>query len=415
MSSKLPVAAVGAWLLVAVYYFYQYALRSSPSVMMPQLADAFGVSALGVASIVGMFYYGYSPFSLVAGAAIDRFGAKRIIPIGAALVGVGAILFGTGNVTVASIGRFLQGAGGVFALVGAVYLVTRSFPASMAASFIGATQMFGMAGGSAGQFCVGPLIKGGLAWGQFWIYAGILGLAIGACLLALLPREERKATAGSGGFASLVAPLGKVFRNPQSILCGLIAGLLFIPTTIFGMTWGVRFLQEGRGRDYEAAVNLAATVPLGWMIGCPLLGFVSDRLGRRKPVILGGTVLLLGLLAWVLFGDPAIFRGPAVGILMGVASGAAMLPYTVIKEANPPELGGSATGVINFINFTFSALLGPVFGSRLVRVGEGRESMGLPEYQAGFKPLLVGILLALVLTFFLKETGPAARGATGNT
>ena len=414
MSSKLPVAAIGAWLLVAVYYFYQYALRSSPSVMMPQLADAFGVSALGVASIVGMFYYGYSPFSLVAGAAIDRFGAKRIIPIGAALVGVGAILFGTGNVIVASVGRFLQGAGGVFALVGAVYLVTRSFPASMAASFIGATQMFGMAGGSAGQFCVGPLIKNGLSWGQFWIYAGFLGLAISGCLVALLPREERKAPVGPGGLANLVAPLGKVFRNPQSILCGLIAGLLFIPTTIFGMTWGVRFLQEARGREYEAAVNLAATVPLGWMIGCPLLGFISDRLGRRKPVILGGTVLLLALLAWVLFGDPAIFRGPAVGVLMGVASGAAMLPYTVIKEANAPELGGSATGVINFINFTFSALLGPVFGSRLVRVAEGRESMGLPEYQAGFKPLLIGILLALVLTLFLKETGPAARGPTGN-
>ena len=159
MSAKLPVAAVGAWLLVAVYYFYQYALRSAPSVMMPQLTEAFGVNALGVSAIVGMFYYGYSPFSLVAGAAIDRFGAKRIVPIGAALVGVGALLFGTGNVVAANIGRFLQGAGGVFALVGAVYLVTKNFPASCAASFIGATQMFGMAGGSAGQFCVGPLIK----------------------------------------------------------------------------------------------------------------------------------------------------------------------------------------------------------------------------------------------------------------
>jgi len=51
---------------------------------------------------------------------------------------------------------------------------------------------------------------------------------------------------------------------------------------------------------------------------------------------------------------------------MAIASGAAMLPYTVIKEANPPELGGTATGVINFINFTFRALLGPVFGARLV-------------------------------------------------
>jgi MFS family permease len=412
MSSRLSVAAVGAWLLVAVYYFYQYALRSAPSVMMPQLTEAFGVNALGVSAIVGMFYYGYSPFSLVAGAAIDRFGAKRIVPIGAALVGIGALLFGTGNVAAANVGRFLQGAGGVFALVGAVYLITKNFPVSLAASFIGATQMFGMAGGSAGQFLVGPIIKGGLPWGQFWIYAGVAGLALSVCLLMFLPSEARAPSAG--GLASVIRSLKTVFVNPQSILCGLISGLLFIPTTIFGMTWGVRFLQEARGREYEAAVTLAATVPLGWMIGCPLLGFISDKLGRRKPVILGGSVMLLGVLAWILFGDPEILRGPVVGILMGVASGAAMLPYSVIKEANPPELGGSATGVINFINFTFSALLGPVFGSRLVQVPGDDDTMALANYQAGFQPLLYGIALALALTCFLKETGPAARRTAGN-
>jgi MFS family permease len=410
VSNKLSIAAIGAWLLVAIYYFYQYALRSAPSVMMPQLTEAFGVSTLGVSAIVGMFYYGYSPFSLVAGAAIDRFGAKRIIPIGAALVGIGALLFGAGSVAAANCGRFLQGAGGVFALVGAVYLVTKNFPAGMAASFIGATQMFGMAGGSAGQFGVGLLMKHGLPWQQFWIYCGIAGLIVSGSLLAFLPREERKPSAGgAGGWSSLLGSLKKVFINPQSILCGLIAGLLFIPTTILGMTWGVRFLQEARGREFEAAVNLAATVPLGWMIGCPLLGFISDRLGRRKPVILGGTVLLLGVVAWVLFGSPSIFRGHAVGILMGIASGAAMLPYSVIKEANPPELGGTATGVINFINFTFSALLGPVFGSRLARSPEGSDVSALEHYQAGFRPLLYGLLIALVLAFFLKETGPAAR------
>src|SRR6476661_352721 len=120
MSSKVSFAAVGAWLIVAVYYFYQYALRSCPSMMMPQLSEAFGVNALGVSAIVGMFYYGYSPFSLVAGASLDRFGAKRVIPIGAAVVGIGALMFGTGNVTAANVGRFLQVAGGVFGLVGAV-------------------------------------------------------------------------------------------------------------------------------------------------------------------------------------------------------------------------------------------------------------------------------------------------------
>src|SRR5215467_11960593 len=132
MSPRISVAALMAWLLVAVYYFYQYALRSAPSVMMPQLTEALGVNALGVSAIVGMFYYGYSPFSLVAGTALDRFGAKRVIPIGAALVGVGALMFGSGSVAAANVGRFLQGAGGAFALVGAVYLITRNFPATVA-------------------------------------------------------------------------------------------------------------------------------------------------------------------------------------------------------------------------------------------------------------------------------------------
>ena len=61
------------------------------------------------------------------------------------MVGAGYLLFGTGNLNAANIGRFMQGAGGVFALVGAVYIATKNFPASRAATLIGATQMFGMA------------------------------------------------------------------------------------------------------------------------------------------------------------------------------------------------------------------------------------------------------------------------------
>src|SRR6186713_1053399 len=101
LKKSVRVATV-AWLLTAVYYFFQYALRSAPGVMMPQLSDAFGLSALGVASIVGLFYYGYSPFSLVAGVAMDQLGPRKVIPIGAALVGIGALLFGSGNNEAAS-------------------------------------------------------------------------------------------------------------------------------------------------------------------------------------------------------------------------------------------------------------------------------------------------------------------------
>ena len=400
-------AAVVGWLITAVYYFYQYTLRSAPAVMMPQLSEAFGLTAAAVATMAGLFYYGYSPFSLVAGVAMDRVGPRRVVPIGAAAVGVGALMFASGDTGLANAGRFLQGAGGVFALVGAAYIATTSFPPARAATLIGATQMFGMAGGSAGQFLVGPLIGAGVSWSTFWFWMGITGLVIAVLLHFFLPppapsKPDRDWLAGT------TRAFGVVFRNPQSILCGVIAGLIFIPTTIFDMVWGVRFLEDARGLDYATAVLRSASVPVGWMIGCPLLGLLSDRLGRRKPVIVAGASVLLGCLAWILYGPADVLPAYALGLPAGIASGVAMLPYTVIKESNPPAVSGTATGVINFINFTFSALLGPVFAGLLVAAADGSPS-ALAQYQGAFTPLLYGVGLAIVLTLLLHETGPAAR------
>lgn len=408
MKSAARTAAI-AWLIAAVYYFYQYMLRSAPAVMMPQMSEAFGLTATAVASLVGLFYYGYSPFSLVAGAAMDRLGPRKVVPLGAAAVGIGALLFSTGQSELASIGRLLQGAGGVFALVGAIYIATKNFPASLAATLIGATQMFGMAGGSAGQFMVGPAIHAGLAWNQFWFGMGVAGLAICVLLFVLLPPQAAPVQQRSDGLKSVMGAFGTVFRNPQSILCGMIAGLMFIPTTIFDMVWGVRYVQEAIGYDYTEAVLRSATVPFGWIIGCPLLGFVSDRLGRRKPVIIGAALVLLACLAWILYGPADVLPPYVLGLFTGIASGAAMLPYSVIKEANPPEVSGTATGVINFLNFTFSALLGPVFASLLRNAAGSAAVMTREHYQAAFEPLLYGVALAIVFALILKETGPAVR------
>ena len=91
--SRSTRTAVVAWVVTAVYFFYQYFLRSAPAVMMPQLSEAFGLTLGGIASMLGLFYYGYSPFSLVAGAALDGLGPRKVVPIGAAAVGIGALLF----------------------------------------------------------------------------------------------------------------------------------------------------------------------------------------------------------------------------------------------------------------------------------------------------------------------------------
>jgi MFS family permease len=126
-------------------------------------------------------------------------------------------------------------------------------------------------------------------------------------------------------------------------------------------------------------------------------------------VIAGAAIVLLACLAWILYGKPGVLPPYVLGLITGIASGAAMLPYTVIKEVNPPQFGGTATGVVNFINFTFSALLGPVFGWILQSVSRGAPRMEVQHFQTTFTPLLVGVALAIVLTLLLKETGSAVR------
>jgi MFS family permease len=404
MTSRERAAWVG-WFLTAVFFFYQYALRSSPSVMMPQLSAAFGLSAAGTASLVGIFYYGYAVFCLIAGAALDRFGAHAVIPIGALVVGCGALLFGTGNLATANAGRCLQGVGGAFPFVGAVFIASRNFPASRAATLTGAAQMFGMAGGSAGQFLVGGLISSGISWKTFWIAMGVAGLILSLFLLLMVPKERIEGRS-RGSMKNVLRSLRVVLRNRQTILCGLIAGLLFMPTTIFDMTWGVRFLQEAHGFDYGAAVLRSSAVPAGWIIGCPLLGWFSDRVGRRKPVIVGSGCICFVCLVWILYGPARVLPPYLLGLITGVSSGGAMIPYTVAKEANPADLSGTTTGVINFLNLALTAFVGPVFGW-LLHTASGGGKPGLEHYQWTFQPLLLGVGLSVVLTLALKETGRA--------
>jgi MFS family permease len=95
-------------------------------------------------------------------------------------------------------------------------------------------------------------------------------------------------------------------------------------------------------------------------------------------------------------------------LITGIVSGSAMLTYTVIKEANPPQYGGTATGVISLLNFGLSALVGPMLGGTVHSASAGTQP-SLEHYQIAFHPLLYGVGLAIMLTLALKETGPAAR------
>jgi Na+/melibiose symporter-like transporter len=185
-----------------------------------------------------------------------------------------------------------------------------------------------MAGGFAGTFVLGPMLQRGLSWQTVWLFLGIGALLIGVLLFAVTPSVETQA-AKAGGLQSFLSPYRIVFRNPQSYICGVISGLLFVPTTIGAMTWGVAFLQKDRGLTYGNAVTTASLITMGWVIGCPVLGWLADRLGRRKPMLLGMIVMLQMIIL------PTLLPIALSSFLFDVASGAVMIPYTIIKEVNP--------------------------------------------------------------------------------
>ena len=292
---------ISAWLLCAVFYFLQYALRSAPGVMVPELTSAWNLSALGLSSLLGLYYYTYAGFSIVAGA---------------------------------------------------------------------------------------------------------ITLVLAVITFVATPREADRTRAGRGTFGQMFAPYKVVLSNPQSYLCGLCAGLLFLPTTIGDMIWGVSMLQNGFGAGHAEAVNRAAMVPLGWVVGAPLLGYVADRMGRRKPVLVASALGMLVLASAILYLPAGVMPVYLGGFLFGVASGAAMIPYSIIKEVNPDKAKGSATGAMNFLVFTISALAAPVAGWVLQQRAGGAPP-DLLDFQQWGGWGLGGIAVAIVLALFLKETGAA--------
>jgi MFS family permease len=344
---------------------------------------------------------------LVAGIALDRVGAKYSVAAGVAILGLGSLLFAVSNVFTGDVGRLLQGAGSAFAFPGCVYLATQGFSSRSLATAIGFTQCLGMLGGTAGQFVVAPLIHGGLSLSTFWIAVGVICLMLCVTQFLVTPAEHHVKAQERADSSHLLEPYKIVFANVQSYLCGLVSGLLFAPTTVFIMVWGIVFFQQDRGESYQHATLISSMAPLGWVVGCPLLGWLADVVGRRKPVLIGGCLIMMMSLAQMLF-MPGLWPAYISMLLMGVGSGAAMIPYSIIKEVNPDKVKGSATGAINFITFGVTALLGPLF-SRLY----GKTLPNAVNHAQHFRSAglfwIGGIALAIVISLFLKETGRNAQ------
>src|ERR1700739_3921455 len=159
MSTSRARAFQISWGLAMGFYFLEYAARSAPAVMIPDLTRALGTTAIGVTAILGTYYYTYSVTSLIAGAALDRVGAKKAVPVGIFILALGCLLFSIPTATLGYAGRLLQGAGSAFAFTGAVYLAVHGFSARWLGTAIGLTPCVGVPGCIGRSICSGTVAR----------------------------------------------------------------------------------------------------------------------------------------------------------------------------------------------------------------------------------------------------------------
>lgn len=400
-----------AWLLCAIFYFFQYAVRSAPGVMQQDLTAAWGGNHIG--AMISAYYVAYALMALVAGVLLDRYGPRHTIPYGIAAVGVGCLIFAQGSELAGMVGFVLQALGAIFAFIGSSYVAARYLPKRMLAMFIGFTQCLGMAGAAFGskpvQMAIDPAGSFQVPWQYVWVAFACAGFGLAVLTWMIMPKEKGDSQSHHGvlSVGSLVHPFKVVFGNPQSWLAGIVGGLLFLPTTIGALVWATAFLHDGQQMPMAAAASDAAMVPIGWVIGCPLLGYIADKIGRRKPVLIGGALLMLAAGLAAIYVPAGTFPRYSVALVLGIASGAAMIPFSMMKEVNPSEVKGTAAGVMNFLVFLTTGLMSP-FISRLM-VPTGDTPMALADFQTAFMPLVAGVAAAIILSLFLRETGSAAK------
>ena len=408
--TALSWTAVAAWFMCSLFYFYQYAVRSAPPVMRANMSATWGVDPVG--HMISLYYVVYSFMALIAGTLLDRYGDRKTLPYATFFVAACCLLLASGSEQLGVVGFVAQAAGAIFGFIGAVYVAAKYLPPQQLPFFVGGTQMLGMAGAAFGTKPVHAAIDGAAhtwPWEDVWFFFAVIGalLAIGMWSVLRREKETDAKPKPSLSLKELIKPYQIVFENPQTYLCGLIGGLLFAPTTIGILVWATEFLHEGRHVSLADATTDAMLVPIGWIIGCPLVGYISGRIGRRKPVLIAGALLLLLSLTIALYIPIGFALRYVIALAIGLASGAAMIPFSVVKEVNPDEVKGSAAGAMNFLCFMVTGLLAPVF-ERLLRPANGHVE-SLHEFQHGLSPLIYGVVAAIVLACFLRETGMAAR------
>lgn len=404
------------WLVASLFYLYEYFVRVIPSVMEHELQSAFSIGASEVAIAVGMYYFIYSPMQLVVGGLFDYYGGRKLLIPASLLIAVGCFLAMVPAKTpsLLAAGRFLMGFGSAFGFVGVMYLCTVWFRKNQLALLSGLTTGLGMLGAIVGQ---GPLSKvvDNVGWQQTWILAGILGIIMAGILFLFIPVrpfwEEDKPHEQRGIVQDFFRNLFCVIKNKQVWLVGIVGGILFLPLSVFADLWGVQYIRTVTGSTKAQAATVVAMLYLGWLVGGPIAGWLSDRLQTRKKPLLFSTIGCSCILIFLLsVPSMSLFSLGIWLFLLGVLSSSEVVSFIVGIENAPHFARGSAIAAVNMIVMLLGAFLQPAVGFILDFVTDkqamltGATHYTQNDYRLALSILPISMLIGVIICCCMRES-----------
>lgn len=406
-----------AWLpcaLGASFFSYAYFLRVAPSAMIEDLMRAFDVSALALGNLGAAYFYIYACMQLPLGLAIDRLDARRILAWGISLAAGGTLFFALAEgLPAAYASRLMIGAGCATAWLGTLKLAMLYLPVGRYALVVGLTNLVGMAGAMSAQ---APLALAVQAFG--WRNAMLAAAAVGALLALVFMTMRMPIRTGPTPRSLAVNPwreLLQLLARRQIWLIVLFTVCTASPIISFCVLWAVPYGMAAYGLDRPTAGTLASIGLLGWGIGGPILAPISERLRRRKPILLLGPLGVaasMGLLIWP--GMPLAGAYAAL-LLGGCCTGAVICVFAVAKEVCPPRQGATVTSLLTAGMTVLTAALQVVMGYMLDRFWEGGMANGArlypaEAYRAGLMLMPCLSLVGLLVLRFVPETYCRQRG-----
>lgn len=380
-----PVAHVAglrpwlAWGLGSTLFCYGFVLRVSPSVMVSDLMRDFAVGAALLGNLSAFYFYAYAGLQMPVGVLMDRFGPRRLMTAATLLCASGSLIFALSEALgMAYLGRLLIGAGAAFGWVGTLTILTQWFPPRRFAGLVGGAQMIGMAGAVFGQAPLGLLV-GTMGWRATLVAMAAIGGAL-ALALWLVVRDRPRPSADIGP-VRLTAGLALVMRNRETWL-NAVFGLAMTGTMLsFGGLWAVPYLRTVYGLDRADAAATASLLFAGWGIAAPFIGWASDRLGHRRPMmIMGGALTTLTLAAVLYWPGLPLWAAAALIAANGATASSMTLAFASAREHNLAVASGAAYGLVNTFVVGSGALLQPLIGWLLDLRWDGALADGARVY-----------------------------------